>query len=440
MITMSENTINNLNLDSLDLYDEHDFKNQSNHMNQSSDNVPKLRFPEFKSENGSYKRHCFNDIFLFSTGKNIKQNEASPEFETPCVRYGELYHMYNEVISEIINRTNIDKSELLFSDGDEILLPSAGEDPLDIGSALALTVKNVAIGRTINILKPAKANIYSQIYVAYYINQKLRKTISTLAKGVSISNVYNSDLKTLEIMLPNLPEQTRIATFLTAVDSKLQSLKKKKSLLEEYKKGVMQKLFSQELRFKPALSEVEGDENGKDFPDWETKKVRDVFKITRGNVLAMTLTKDKKVDEHIYPVYSSQTKNKGLAGYYKEYLFENAITWTTDGAGAGDVNYRNGKFYCTNVCGVLISGEGYANLFIAEILNSVSRKYVSYVGNPKLMNNVMAEIPIYIPSSISEQYKISNFLTSIDEKINHCQKQIEKTEVWKKGLLQKMFV
>jgi len=119
--------------------------------------TPKLRFPEFSELESSYKKHYFKDIFIFSTGKNIKQNEASPEFETPCVRYGELYHMYSEVISEVVNKTNLAKSELLFSDGDEILLPSAGEDPLDIGSASALTVANVAIGRTINVLKPQKA-------------------------------------------------------------------------------------------------------------------------------------------------------------------------------------------------------------------------------------------------------------------------------------------
>lgn len=101
----------------------------------------------------------FDEIFLFSIGKNIKQNEASPDFEIPCVRYGELYHMYDEVINEVINKTNLDKSELLFSEGNEILLPSAGEDPMDIASAL--TIKNVAIGRTINILKPLKATVLS---------------------------------------------------------------------------------------------------------------------------------------------------------------------------------------------------------------------------------------------------------------------------------------
>lgn len=181
-------------------------------------NMPQLRFPEFK---GEWEKNKFDEIFLFSTGKNIKQNEASPKFEIPCVRYGELYHLYKEVINEVINKTNLNKSELIFSDGDEILLPSAGEDPMDIGSASALTIKNVAIGRTINILKPAKKNNYSQVFVSYYINHRLKDTISKLAKGVSISNVYNSDLKTLEINLPKINEQEKIASLFAAIDERI---------------------------------------------------------------------------------------------------------------------------------------------------------------------------------------------------------------------------
>lgn len=139
------------------------------------------------------------------------------------------------------------------------------------------------------------------------------------------------------------------------------------------------------------------------------KEVGEVFTITRGNVLAMNLVKSIYSEEIPYPVYSSQTKNKGLAGYYKDYLFENAITWTTDGANAGDVNYRSGKFYCTNVCGVLINEGGYANVCVAELINSVSKNHVSYVGNPKLMNGVMSDIVISVPS-IQEQQKIAKLL------------------------------
>jgi type I restriction enzyme S subunit len=237
-----------------------------------------------------------------------------------------------------------------------------------------------------------------------------------------------------EILLPfpKIEEQNKIASFLTTVDDKLKALKQKKTLLEQYKKGVMQKIFSQELRFK--------DDNGNNYPDWEETKVKDIFVVTRGNVLSMTLVTNEQDENNLFPVYSSQTKNNGLSGYYDKFLFEDCITWTTDGAGAGDVNFRKGKFYCTNVCGVLKSDKGYANTFVAEILNSVSRKYVSYVGNPKLMNNVMSEIQISIPTSIEEQTKISNFLSAIDEKIDHCQEQIQKMVVWKKGLLQQMFV
>ncbi len=115
-----------------------------------------------------------------------------------------------------------------------------------------------------------------------------------------------------------------------------------------------------------------------------------------------------------YPVYSSQTKNNGLMGYYNEYLFENAITWTTDGANAGTVKYRKGKFYSTNVNGVLLSDEGYANQAIAESINRIAWKHVSYVGNPKLMNNVMSKINIYISDSLEEQQLISDYFNTFD--------------------------
>ena len=189
-----------------------------------------MRFPDFSEF--VYPKYRFEDIFNFSTGKNIKQSEAAPEFETPCVRYGELYHMYKEVVHEVVNRTNLNRNDLLFSKGDEILLPSAGEDPLDIGSASALTIPNVAIGRTINILRPKIESLYSQIFVSYYINQKLKKKISSLAKGVSISNVYNSDLKKLSITLPPLPEQYRIAEFLSLLAERIQAQSK---IIEECK-------------------------------------------------------------------------------------------------------------------------------------------------------------------------------------------------------------
>ncbi len=173
--------------------------------------------------------------------------------------------------------------------------------------------------------------------------------------------------------------------------------------------------------------------------DWERRKVSDMFKVTRGYVLATTLTEGNQSDEMPYPVYSSQTKSRGLMGYYKDYLYEDAITWTTDGANAGTVNYRAGKFYCTNVCGVLLSDGVKASQMVAEALNNVAKNYVSYVGNPKLMNNVMSEIEISIPISPAEQEKISGMFGALDNFITLYQRKCDEVKQLKKFMLQKMF-
>ena len=173
--------------------------------------------------------------------------------------------------------------------------------------------------------------------------------------------------------------------------------------------------------------------------DWEQRKVSELFRVTRGYVLAATQTEKTKTNEKLYPVYSSQTKDKGLMGYYKDYLYEDAITWTTDGANAGTVNYRAGKFYCTNVCGVLLSNEVKANQMIAEALNNVAKGYVSYVGNPKLMNNVMADIVIQIPIQAEEREQLSSFFASLDNLITLHQRKLDKLKIIKKSMLENCF-
>ncbi|UUV98898.1 restriction endonuclease subunit S [Vagococcus luciliae] len=172
---------------------------------------------------------------------------------------------------------------------------------------------------------------------------------------------------------------------------------------------------------------------------WEQRKVGDIFDVTRGKVLSSDKISEKCNIEMKYPVYSSQTKNNGLMGYFNEYLFDTAITWTTDGANAGTVNFREGKFYSTNVNGVLLSDKGFANNTIAEILNLEAWKHVSKVGNPKLMNNIMSEIKIHIPKCMQEQTHIGNFFKQLDDTIALHQRELDLLKEQKKGFLQKMF-
>lgn len=400
---------------------------------------PKLRFPEF---NGDWKVDSFKDIFTFTTGKNIKQKEASPEFKTPCVRYGELYYMYKEVITKTINYTNLDESDLKFSEGDEIILPSAGEDPMDIGSASALAVKNVAIGRTINILKPKVKDVYSSIFASYYINQKLKVKISTLAKGVSISNVYNSDLQTLFIKLPSLPEQQKIADYLTTIDKKIELLTEKKTELSRYKKAMMQKLFSQEIRFKP--SEAEALEA---YPEWEEKRLGEVGEIITGKT---PLTTDKSNWGGEIQFITPSDLNDDIK-YVKEIeryvdlkklkvLPIGTIVYTCI-ASIGKIGLTT-KLSITNqqINSIIILNECnefvyYFLLFITPYIKSTQANTTLPIINKTEFSKFIIQLPCK-----SEQQKIADFLSSIDESISKVEEQIKETQNFKKAMLQQMFV
>jgi type I restriction enzyme S subunit len=401
--------------------------------------VPNLRFPKYQE---NIKRFSFEDVFDFSTGKNIKQNEASPEFEIPCVRYGELYHMYEEVINEVINRTNLDKSELKFSHGNEILLPSAGEDPLDIGSASALLSKDVAIGRTINVLRPKIESFYSSIFVSYYINQKLRRKISRLAKGVSISNVYNSDLKTLSLNLPSLPEQQKIASFLTSVDKRISQLKRKKQLLAQYKKGIMQQIFSQQLRFKK--------ENGAHYPNWEKKNLDSFLSIPQkvepefidtSKILTVKLhLKGVHVNERTESLKLGATKyilrKKGQFIFGKQNIFNGAIGIVPD---EFDGFYSSGDVPALDFKDGLVIPAYFIQFFGRRDFYARLESIANGSGSKRLHEKDLLDISVNMPC-LEEQTKIANFLSAIDNKITQTQKQIALTQQFKKGLLQQMFV
>ena len=175
--------------------------------------------------------------------------------------------------------------------------------------------------------------------------------------------------------------------------------------------------------------------------DWHTVCIKDLFKITRGVVIPKNELSEFKNGEYKYPVYSSQTSNEGILGYSDTFDFNGKyLTWTTDGANAGKVFYRNGKFRCTNVCGVLYEDNiKFTNELFAELLNYETPKHVSYVGNPKLMNNVMADIKFKIPNG-DVQENTSLIINTINNKVNLEKNKLLKFKELKKGLMQNMFV
>ncbi len=411
--------------------------------------IPKLRFPEFEKgiTNSVYKKYLFTDIFTFSTGKNIKQQEAHPDFKIPCVRYGELYHMYNEVIDKIINRTNLDKSELRFSKGNEILLPSAGEDPLDIGSASALTLKNIAIGRTINILRPLIKDVYSPIYVSYYINGKLRRKISTLAKGSTISNVYNTDLKKLEILLPSLLEQQKVANCLASLDKNNKLESEKLDSLIDHKKGLVQQLFPTERETKPQyrFKEFENDEN------WKSISLGDLISKNslKNKELKYTLVQSVSnkygfVNQNEYfenrRIASKNTSNyyiikKGCFAYNPSRINIGSLAYKFD----DEISIISPLYISFKAKKGFLVDDFLLNWFSTEEFILQMKDSIKGGVRDTLSYNSLIEIKISVPFSIQEQQKIASCLSSADNLIQEQTYKIEALKEHKKGLIQKLF-
>lgn len=173
--------------------------------------------------------------------------------------------------------------------------------------------------------------------------------------------------------------------------------------------------------------------------DWTVLPIKYVFNINRGRVISVL----HLVENGKYPVYSSQTENDGCFGYLNTYDFEGpAITWTTDGAKAGSVFYRDGRYNCTNVCGILQLKESYndVNLYFATYaIAVVAQQNKRYdINGFKIMSNEMARIKFAIPN-IVEQQQIADYLdtkcSEIDATAEDIQKEISLLEDYKKSVI-----
>ena len=257
-------------------------------------------------------------------------------------------------------------------------------------------------------------------YLSYWVssNHFTKQLSKYLASGAQ-PNISPKNIEDMDIVLPDTKTQEKIIRTLDAISNNISNLEALVSKQESIKKTTVNLLLTSK-------------------PHWTEYKIKEKFKVTRGLVLSTNQMSKSQNGVFQYPVYSSQTQNNGLIGFYNNFLYQDAITWTTDGANAGFVRFRPGKFYCTNVCGVLLSDEGYANTCVATMLGNVSKKYVSYVGNPKLMNNVMAEIPLLFPS-VQEQQYISDKIQKLDQQLEHLRSELDKYHNIKKGLMDYFF-
>ncbi|MCQ8213725.1 restriction endonuclease subunit S [Cetobacterium somerae] len=234
-------------------------------------------------------------------------------------------------------------------------------------------------------------------------------------------SVKPENLLSLNIIKPDLKEQEKIASFLSKVDESIEILEEEKELWEKYKKGMMQKIFSQKLRFK--------DENGNDYPEWEEKRLEEVLTIGNG--------KDyKHLNEGDVPVF-------GTGGYMTsvdKYLYDGETVFIGRKGTINKPFYYNGKFWTVDTLFYTHNFKNSLPKFIYVIFQNVDwLQYNEASGVPSLSKSTINNIFINLPS-LPEQEKIANLLSTIDEKIELIEKELEEIKEFKKGLLQKMFV
>lgn len=372
---------------------------------------PKVRFPEFS---GEWEKKKLGEVFYNSREKG---NELIPIYSV-TQKHG------------LIPRESIDRNiQNDAAPGDNLVV---NVDCLTYNmmrmwqGAVGIAKVKCMVSPAYVVLKPSSIT-NSTFFLYLFERNRSLFLFKSYSHGLTLDRLrlYYDDFASIQFEIPILSEQQKIASFLIVGDEKLQALKKKKSLLDQYKKGVMQKIFSQELRFK--------DDDGSEFPEWEVKTLGEVCEKQSSNISA------NKIEENFgdYIIY-------GAAGELKKvdfYTVENDyISIVKDGAGVGRLLYCKGK---SSVLGTLDIIKPYSILntyFLYCLLSNIDFvKYVSGSTIPHIYFKDYKNEAISIPF-LSEQIKIANFLSAIDEKIHLVQGQIEKMEVWKKGLLQKMFV
>lgn len=263
------------------------------------------------------------------------------------------------------------------------------------------------------------------------------KSMSNFGARHDRMNITNESFFALPISLPSAKEQTRIANFLTTVDEKITQLTQKCDLLAQYKKGVMQQIFSQKLRFK--------DDDGREFPEWEKRKSGDIAVFYNGRAY-----KQSEWETTGFPVIRLQNLTGSSNDYYysnlklpeKQYCNNGDLLFMWS-ATFGPVWWNGDKaIYHYHIWKIETDSAALSKNFLFYVLDEITEK-TKNTSNGSTMLHITKEgiekLVINLPS-LSEQTKIAHFLTAIDGKITQAQTQLDAVKRYKKGLLQQMFV
>ncbi|MGC7786267.1 restriction endonuclease subunit S [Staphylococcus epidermidis] len=385
-------------------------------------NTPKLRFPNYENSWFSYK---LNDISERVTRKNKNLESQRPLTISGQLGLIDQIEYFNKSVSSknLTGYTLIKKGEFAYN--------KSYSNGYPLGAIKKLERYDLGILSSLYICFSFNENIDKNFMKNYFESTKWYREVANIAvegaRNHGLLNIPVNDFFNININLPIQYEQEKIGKFFSKLDQQIELKEKKLELLEQQKRGYMQKLFSQELRFK--------DENGNDYPDWEETTIKNITNYINSKKSSNQYNESNNSEG--YPVYDAiQEIGKDLQYDMKEPY----ISILKDGAGVGRLNLRAGKSSVIGTMGYIqaINVDIQFLYYRMKLLNF--RKFIIGSTIPHLYYKDYSKEKILIPTSNDEQKKIGHFILNIDKLIDNKTLKLDYLKQRKQGLLQKMFI
>ncbi|HCW9506648.1 restriction endonuclease subunit S [Staphylococcus aureus] len=387
--------------------------------NTQKKNVPELRFPGFEGE--------WEEKKLGEVAKIYDGTHQTPKYTNEGIKFLSVENIKTLNSSKYISEEAFEKEFKIRPEFGDILMTRIG----DIGTPnIVSSNEKFAYYVSLALLKTKNLNSYflkNLILSSSIQNELWRKTLHVAFP----KKINKNEIGKIKINYPKKQEQQKIGQFFSKLDRQIELEEQKLELLQQQKKGYMQKIFSQELRFK--------DENGNDYPEWEERRFADIFKFH--NKLRKPIKENLRV-KGSYPYYGAT----GIIDYVDDFIFDgNYLLIGEDGANiitrsAPLVYLVNGKFWVNNHAHILSPLNGNIQYLyqVAELVNY--EKYNTGTAQPKLNIQNLKIISVVISTNLEEQQKIGSFLSKLDRQIDLEEQKLELLQQRKKSLLKLMFV
>lgn len=422
---------------------------------------PSLRFPEFE---GGWIETTFGSHYSFKATNSLSREKLNYKVgEVKNIHYGDIHTTFNllfNVTKEPVPFINIDEDisnideENYIQNGD-IVIADASEDYADVGKSIEVVNTNderILAGLHTFLARKEDDEIAGGFFAFLLTTYKARLEIMRIAQGTKVLGLSKDRFSEIPLFIPQPEEQQKIANFLKAIDKRIQLLKDKKEALDDYKKSMMQKLFSQEIRFKQ--------DDGSDFPEWASYKLGNIGKTLNGltgktkesfgtglpYIQYMQIFKDSKINPNDFGLVNINLDENQTKIKYGDILFTTSSE-TRKEIGISSVLleeipqlYLNSFSFGYRLNSFDILLPEFAQFLFRS--KSVRRRIIR-LGQGSTRYNMskvsfMEEV-VLLPEK-SEQIKIALLLSNIDRKIKGVSDKIEFTQFFKKSMLQKIFI